>query len=340
MQFYGSDPHGSTRVRQLGRISGGMRRACRALPVSVAAGMLFFCAGTSQAGLTERIGGTGGDRTVRMECGAEAFMTGIDASGGASNPLDTSLVRVLSFECTGFGATTSFGPTTAARAGLGHLMNLTHGVARCAAGEVLSTVHLRAGFYIDQIQSVSCVGRNGLPSSPIVVGAGGGGGSPYTLQCPSGEALYRVDAMVGGAIDSLRGHCRLFPLRPAFDEAPAEGALITVSVTNTAEIPLRAHGATGPVTMSLQVPGMWASHFELAPPVLVPGPIDRPPIGTRVPISRPATGAAATSISRVLRVKGPVPVVPVSARVVPVTLALRDGAGLTSSRSFRVTLAR
>jgi len=45
-------------------------------------------------------------------------------------------------------------------------------------------------------------------------------------------------------------------------------------------------------------------------------------------------------VTRVLRIKGPVPVVPVSARVVPVTLTVRDGAGRTSSRSFRVQMVQ
>jgi len=309
------------------------------LPVWVAAGSVI-CAGNSQASQTQRIGGGGGDNTVRMDCGVDAYMTGLSAQGGASHPLDTPLVRVLSFECTGFSAAATFATTAEARASQGYLASPSSGVARCGAREAVYTIHLFAGTYIDRIQAVSCVGEDGRPRTPVAVGAGGGGGSPYPLQCPSGEALYRVDARVGMTIDSLQGFCRPFPLRPSFDEAPVEGVLMPVSVTTPAEIRLRAHGSAAPVTISFQVPGAWASHFELASPLQVPGTIGRPSVVTRVPVATPATGAAATSVVRVLRIKGPVPVVPVSARVVPVTLTVRDGTGRSSSRSFRVQLTR
>jgi hypothetical protein len=204
-------------------------------------------------------------------------------------------------------------------------------------------IGLRAGTYIDAVLWAACRDAGGRPVSGGNLNVGNAGAAGFipmqVLECPSGDALYRVDARVGSAIDSLKGYCRPFPLRPVFDEAPAEGALITVSVTNDAEIRLRAHGSTGPVTMSLQVPSAWTSRFELASPIPVPGAIIPPTVGTRVQATRLA-GSGATSISRVLRVKGPVPSVPVSARVVPVTLTVRDGAGLTSSRSFRVQLAR
>lgn len=317
---------------------GAARQASAALLACVAAGALA-CAGISRAGQTERIGGRG-DRTVRMDCGADAFMTGIEAEGGASNPLDTRLVRVLSLECTAFSAMGVSGTTTTVRASLGYLDGLSHGLARCGAREVVQTVHLSAGLYIDRIEAVSCVGEDGRLRTPIPVNAGGGGGSPYALRCPNGEALYRIDATAGMAIDSLQGFCRPFPLRPSFDEAPAEGALIQASVANDAFIRLRAHGATGPVTLGYSVPAMWASHFELTLPPLLPGAITSPTIGTRAPVSAtlPGAGSAAISITRVLRIKGPVPAVPVSARIVPVTLTVRDGAGRTSSRSFRVQL--
>lgn len=332
-----------------GRQRPGLRtcsgRRCRGIPpagrvlLACVAAVALVCAGTSRAGQTERIGGRG-NRTVRMDCGADAFMTGVEAEGGASSPLDTRLVRVLWFECAAFSAMGASGTTAAVRAG--YLDGPSHGLARCGAREAIQTVHLFAGMYIDRIEAVSCVGEDSRLRTPITVNAGGGGGSPYALRCPSGEALYRVDATAGSAIDSLQGFCRPFPLRPSFDEAPAEGTLLPVSVTNAAAIRLRAHGATGPVTLSYSVPSMWASRFDLVLPPPLPGTIVAPSVGTRVPVAvtAPGSGTAATSITRVLRVKGPVPVVPVSARIVPVTLTVRDGAGRTSTRSFRVQLVQ
>jgi len=208
--------HGGGRQRPGFRAHSGCRscgaqQAGRVLLACVAAGA-FVCAGTSRAGQTERIGGRG-ERTARMDCGADAFMTGVEAQGGASNPLDTRLVRVLSFECTAFSPMGASGTTTAVRASQGYLDGVTHGLARCGAREVIQTVHLFAGSYIDRIEAVSCVGEDGRLRTPIAVNAGGGGGSSHALRCPNGEALYRVDATAGMAIDSLQGFCRPFPLR-------------------------------------------------------------------------------------------------------------------------------
>ncbi len=332
----GGWPQPGLRTRS-GRRTRGVPQAARILLACVASGA-FAGAGISQAGQTERIGGRG-ERPVRMDCGADAFMTGLDAAGGASNPLDTRLVRVLWFECAAFSTMGVSGNTTAVRASSGYLDGPSHGLARCGAREVIQTVHLFAGSYIDRIEAVSCVGEDGRLRTPVAVNAGGGGGSPYALQCPAGEALYRVDATAGMAIDSLQGFCRPFPLRPSFDEAPAEGALLPVSVTNDASIRLRAHSATGPLTLSYAVPSTWASRFELALPPPPPGALTAPTIGTRTPVTPTLPGGgAAPSITRVLRIKGPVPVIPVAARIVPVTLTVRDGVGRTSTRSFRVQL--
>lgn len=320
--------------------SGGVQRAGRVLLACVAAGALV-CAGTSHASETQRIGGGGGDRTVRMDCGADAFIVSIWAWGGGYFPGDLSLVRALGFGCRGFGAI----PTETETNSVAPRMpssNGTTGTASCIEAAAMYAILLRAGSYIDAMLSAACRDARGRPVSGGTLNVGNAGTAGLipmqALECPAGEALYRVDARVGSAIDSLQGFCRPFPLRPSFDEAPAEGVLLPVSVTNDASIRLRAHGATGPVTLGYSVPSMWSSRFELVLPTPLPGTITPPTIGTRTPVAVAGTGAAATSIIRVLRIKGPVPVVPVSARIVPVTLTVRDGAGRTSTRSFRVQL--
>lgn len=218
----------------------------------------------------------------------------------------------------------------------------------CDRDEALYQISAYTGFYVDSIDSAGCRHRNGSPSPAVldpapVLGTSRPGrrdGTYRSLICPTGKALYRIDARVGSAVDSLQGYCRSFPPQaadpnaPVFDAAPAPGSTVALSARTGGEIALRAHGVTGPVTMSQQVPGPYASYFALAAP--------RKPIGTGTIASSTAVlppAITATSISRVLRVTGPVPVFPVNgAPLVPVTITVRDGAGRTTTRFFYVYL--
>ncbi len=340
MQHSGVGRHRPALSSHSGRFPGAMLESSRVRALAAAGALL--CVAVSYGSETQRIGGGGGDRTVRMDCGADAFMVSMWAWGGAAFTGNLILVRALSFGCRSFGATPAEGETDSATA-RSPSFNSTVGWGRCADGAALRAIGLRAGSYIDAVLWAACLDAAGRQVSGGTMNVGNAAASlipMQALECPSGEALYRVDARVGSAIDSLQGSCRPFPLQPSFDEAPAQGALLPVSVTTPAEIRLRAHGSAAPVTISFQVPAGWASHFELAAPLQAPGAIGQPPVVTRVPVMRPATGAAATAVVRILRIRGPVPVVPVSARVVPVTLTVRDGTGRSSSRSFRVQLMR
>lgn len=114
-----------------------------------------------------------------------------------------------------------------------------------------------------------CRTRGGRDGAWIDVRVGGSGGSFHALNCPAGEALYRVDARSGNAIDSLEGCCRRFPPQevdpnaPVFDEAPAQGSTVTLSATTGGEIVLRAQGITAPVVMDLHAMSNCASRFAL-----------------------------------------------------------------------------
>jgi hypothetical protein len=288
---------------------------------------------------TARVGGSGGDYSVRMECGPDAFVVGVHAAAGQNFPSDLNLVRELRFTCRGFGANTSeTSPSgVSPRYGLG---NETRATVSCPDGRAMTSLAVRAGLYIDAILEIGCVGPGGQEGAPLALNVGGRGGSYQSLLCPSGEALYRIDARAGDAVDSLKGYCRRFPPlqidpnAPVFDQAPAQGAVITLSAASGGEIGLRAHGVTGPVTLNLQVTSPYASRFALVMPRTAIAPSIAPLPGAQLtPI------AAATSTSRALRVTGPVYLNPLAGSpVVPIALTVRDGAGRTAVRTFQVYL--
>ena len=219
---------------------------------------LILDAGAASGSETPRIGGPGGDRTVRMECGPGTYLTGFSARGGVYFPGDFNVLRRLRFSCRNFTVTGSLDGATPdgvePRYGIGQE---TTASVRCPDGEALHKIVVYAGLYVDSIRFAYCSDDNRV--FPLEVRVGGSGGQQASLSCPSGERLYRVDARAGDAIDSLRGYCRRFPPAPVdpnapvFDAAPAKGAIVTLSAMTGGEIPLRAHGATGPVTRSLQV---------------------------------------------------------------------------------------
>ena len=100
------------------------------------------------------------------------------------------------------------------------------------------------------------------------------------------------------------------------------------------EIALCAHGATGPVTLSLQVLSPYASRFELIVPRVAAGTFT-----TALPATQLASATSATAVSRTLRLTGPVAVNALSGSpTVPVAITVRDGAGRTTTRSFTVYL--
>jgi len=288
---------------------------------------------------TSLIGGPGGDIRVRMECSPGAYVTGFSASGGIYFSGDVNVLRRLRFTCTGFtaGAQGSVPPGVEPRHGIGLETSTS---VRCPDGEALFRISAHTGAFVDSIVAAGCRTRSGWDSAPIEVRVGGSGGSYHGLACPAGEALYRIDARAGNAVDSLKGYCRRFPPQevdpnaPVFDEAPAQGTIVTLSATNGGEIALRAHGVMAPVTLELQVVSPYASRFALVAARSTSG------VGDVALSTAPlATLSSGTSMSRVLRISGPVVVNPVTGSpAVPVAVTARDGAGRTTKRSFTVYL--
>jgi hypothetical protein len=352
MQQRGDRRYRSGLRTRSGRRCGRLRRAGRALLLCVAACALLH-PGTSRAAMTGRIGGDGGAKTQRVECNyANAFLTSFTAKYIPVSK-DFYVLRAIRFSCIVAAgseqgskwtldsdveaAPVSIDPTYGPVLGSGEVMESF----ACSSDQALYRISAYTGSYVDAIDSAGCRRRDGSASTavsepPLFTRPGRRDGTYRSLTCPSGQALYRIDARVGSAVDSLQGYCRTFPPQvadpnaPVFDAAPAQGSTVAVSAVTGGEIALRAHGVMRPVTMSHQVSGPYASRFALATPL---GPIGT---GTAALLT---TSIAATTVSRVLRVSGPVPVSQFTgAPLVPVTITVRDGAGRTTTRFFNVYL--
>lgn len=161
---------------------------------------------------TARVGGSGGNRTVSMDCGSGAFIVGVTASGGRDGTFGFNLVRRIKFTCRAFsGATPGASSTTVeAVSDKQATSNQSNGTASCSTGEGMSELELFAGTFIDRVNQANCIPVAGSGMNWIGANIGGDGGSRQFLSCPFNEALYKVEARVGDAIDSLKGFCRAF----------------------------------------------------------------------------------------------------------------------------------
>jgi len=332
-----------------------MRQAGRLLRVCVAVAALV-CPGTSRASLTERIGGSGGADIQRVECSEPAsFLTSFTAHYTTVSK-DFYVLHSMRFSCV-----LAAGPQQGIKWTLDAAVDAdpvtidpyyfaggdeASEAFSCSTDQALYRISAYTGSYVDAIDSAGCRNRNGPASTAVgptpgrLKRPGRRDGTYRSLTCATGQALYRIDARAGNAVDSLQGYCRTFPPQaadpnaPVFDAAPAQGSTVALSAMTGGEIALRAHGITAPVAMSQQVSGPYASRFALATP--------RNPIGIGATAGSTALltpTIATTTISRVLRVSGPVPVNPVTGPpIVPVTITVRDAAGRTTTRVFNVYL--
>jgi hypothetical protein len=162
-------------------------------------------------GETPLVGGSGGTRTVTMDCGANAFIVGATAKGGRDGSFGFNLVRRIKFTCQTFNGTTpgATSQTAEAVADKPPTVNVSNGSGTCPSGYVSFSMELYAGTFIDRLDGVNCT-----PSAQgqffVDVNVGGDGGTRSSLQCPVGEGLFKIEARVGDAIDSLKGFCRSF----------------------------------------------------------------------------------------------------------------------------------
>lgn len=210
---------------------------------AMALGIVCSAAPAARAGETERIGGPGGEKTVRMDCGANGFITGIYARSGRYIGYDAHLVRDLSVTCTPFDGSTVGASPPRVEAKYGHSQEMSKSV-QCPKGvHAIHMITVKAGLYIDRVKEASCRDTTSMTGStgPMPIEVGGNGGLFKFLACPSGQALYRLDARTGDAIDSLQGFCRRFP--PPNPESVAQAAQITSSLAPKPPFSLPASGA-------------------------------------------------------------------------------------------------
>jgi hypothetical protein len=177
-----------------------------------AAALVLLTAFQPRVDATRLIGGSGGRRTVTMDCGTSAFIVGITATGGRDGPFGFNLLRKVKFTCRPFTGTTPGSSTTEtveAVADKAATDNVSTGSGRCPSGYVMDNLELYAGVFIDRLNTGGCT--DPLQNQSFVnVNAGGDGGGRDYVACPGGEALFKVEARVGDAIDSLKGYCRVF----------------------------------------------------------------------------------------------------------------------------------
>jgi len=161
---------------------------------------------------TARVGGPGGNRTVSMDCGPGSFIVGVTASGGRDGTFGFNLVRRIKFTCRTFAGGTPGGSsqTIEAVADRQATTNFSTGTASCPTAQAFGDVELYAGSFIDRLNAVNCITTDALGMNWVNANIGGDGGGRGFLACPFNEALYKVEARVGDAIDSLKGYCRTF----------------------------------------------------------------------------------------------------------------------------------
>ncbi len=213
-----------------------------ALGSLVAVSALSLACGAAHAGETERIGGSGG-LLVRMDCGANSFLTGVSVTSGSYTLYDMVLLRRLRFGCREFNGSTPSAYETATDKAVQPkygLANETVGGGACAAGHAMRSITVKAGIYIDRLVEIGCRPTSSTIPVPVPVNVGGNGGTTNFISCPSGEALYRVDVRADDAIDSLQGFCRRFP--PMATDVVAMLAAIHSSFTPKPPVSLPASG--------------------------------------------------------------------------------------------------
>ena len=181
-------------------------------PIPLLGSAAVLIAASMVASETPRIGGSGGRRTVTMDCGTNAYIVGATARGGKDGMIGFNLVRQIKFNCRTFsgitpGATTT--QTIQASSDKAATVDVTNGSGSCSSSFVVDYLEFKTGIFIDRFSTIGCKSA-AQDQSVVNMNTGGDGGSRAFLDCPSTEALYKVEARVGDAIDSVKGFCRAF----------------------------------------------------------------------------------------------------------------------------------
>ena len=158
-----------------------------------------------ELGSAGRCGGTGGDKVTTLTCPTGQYIAAIGARAGnfldefsiacRAIPVPPSLPGQL-------GEYMSGGPG-------GGWANVTK---ECPRGLAITKISTFSGWYVDSLISARCESRSsdrwGLPAIEIDLLIGGRGGQDCPIQCPTGEAMYKVEVKHNGWVDHLHGYCR------------------------------------------------------------------------------------------------------------------------------------
>jgi hypothetical protein len=167
---------------------------------------LLGMADLANAGSAGRCGGTGGEHTKTLTCPNGQYIAGMAARGGLFVDEFSIACRKLPVDGSvgSLGNYISAGPGGGTKSASGEC-NRKHAVRRLL---------IKSGAFVDKIEFGKCGAREGDDEawfgdrSSFELNIGGGGGGRCVVQCPNGEALYKVTVKYGGWIDSIRGECR------------------------------------------------------------------------------------------------------------------------------------
>jgi hypothetical protein len=160
-------------------------------------------AAASSAG---RCGGTGGQHTKTLTCPNGQYIAGIAARGG----LFVDEVSIACRKLPKDGSVGSLGSYISAGPGGG----TKSASGQCDRKHAARRLHTKSGAFVDRITGAHCGAREledggwFADRSYFPIEIGGGGGGECIVQCPNGEALYKLTIKYGGWIDSIRGECR------------------------------------------------------------------------------------------------------------------------------------
>jgi len=226
---------------------------------SILFAFITLITGIAIAGSTALVGGSGGTSTVTMDCGSTAFIVGVTASGGQDGQFGSNLLRKIRFTCKPFTGTTpgtSTSQTPEASAAKQATLSLSSAAGNCTSAPV-GNIRLRGGIFIDRVGEADC-----FDNQVVALNVGGFGGSDANLACPGGEALFKVVAKVGDAIDSLQGFCRSFTpptlaqqIANTVTPKPSFSSPVKISVNSSKSLSFTITNATPSQTFSIGIDG-------------------------------------------------------------------------------------
>lgn len=325
--------------------------------------------------VTPLAGGTGGDLSYNLNCGADGVLVGLSGRWGGWLDSIGIICRKVNADGT-LGSAFTLGP----KGGNG---GSTAGNPTCNAANVVQSVHAFTGMYVNRA-AFGCgawsPATRRVAQAVFTPGAAGsdvdGVGPPATqdrsvLDCPTDgkpakgirgkhgsfidsialvcDSVAAVAAGASGKAGGLAGGSGAVPVASGassviqFDVAPAAGAIVALSTSRGGDVVIRASGGTAALSMALSVTdGTYRPFFEL---VSGPAPTPAPAPGTTVkPLTTPSIGTQASpqtaSITRVVRMRPGAPFIAgFSPPAITLVVTVQNANGAASARAFAVRLS-